>query len=58
MKPGCSVIEVCTHIICASGSNTYDAQSESGLIRTSTTKVDASQAEVKQSGNVKWDNWE
>ncbi len=45
-------------MMCASETNSYDPKTESGFIRTNTTAVDASQAEVKKSSGVKWDNWE
>jgi hypothetical protein len=55
--PTCIIIRVRTSLLCTSGSNTYKADGESGLIRTSTQKVDAAYAETKQAGNVQWDDW-
>lgn len=57
-RPQYTVIEVGTSMMCASETNSYDPKTESGFIRTNTTAVDASQAEVKKSSGVKWDNWE
>lgn len=56
MKPVCLVVKVRTSMICIS-TNTYDSENESGLIKTSNTTVSASQAEVKETGNVHWDGW-
>ncbi len=57
-KPQSLAISVCTSLICDSPGNTYDPTTQTGLIQTNTTKVDASQAEVKQSGWTDWDSWD
>lgn len=57
-RPVCEITPMYAEMLCVSGGNTYDPSSESGLIRTSTTAVDASQAEVKRQSSIDWDGWE
>ena len=56
MKPVYLVVKVRTSMICTS-TNAYNSENETGLIRTSSTPVSASEAEVKETGNVHWDGW-
>lgn len=57
IHPECSCDEISFSLLQSSG-NIYDKETESGLIRTNATELDASWAEVKSSGNGRWNIWE
>lgn len=58
IHPECSCDEISFSLLQSSGTNIYDNVTESGLIRTNATVLDASWAEVKSSDNGRWNIWE